>query len=84
MPEAHKKKNFHNEFKTWVLSTHASMDEDKWLGLMADDEWHDYMTYPAEKGPDRAPSSDSLTEENSPVYDYGDDVGVNQDAYTYQ
>jgi len=81
VPEAHTKKNFHNEFKTWVLSTHASMNEDKWLSLMTDDEQHGYMLYPAEKSPDRASNSNSETEENSPIY--GDDALVNQDD-TYQ
>lgn len=43
VPEAKGKKNFHNEFKSWVLSLYDSMDEDKWLDVLRNDEEHDYI-----------------------------------------
>ena len=51
VPAAREKKNFHNEFKTWIQHSYPTMDEQQWEQVMSADEAHDYQTHPTEKAP---------------------------------
>ena len=47
------KSNFHNEYKSWVLTTYPDLhlDDEKWQHVLLCDEKHNYIIYPIEHAP---------------------------------
>ena len=79
MPEAKTRKNFHGEFKSWLLTV-GDIDEEKWFDIVSKDDDHDYVAYPIEKGPGIPLQSSSPTNDDDPL----NDVSLGPNPATYE
>lgn len=87
-PDAKEKKNFHGEYRKWVLTYYPSITEEQWEDILAADQSHDYQTYPTATSPhqDQDPPSDPPTDPPSESIDGPEDTsipGVNPAAYEF-